>query len=87
MNRVSTVMSMLIAAVLSAITMYKYSASFLLYSDTYYKFTDSHKILFIVSVPVGFVVMSLLFLMVTVPTVWMIQWHVNHFIKDMRDIW
>lgn len=87
MNKTTTAMSMVIAALISAVTMYKYSLSFLVYSDTYHKFTTSHKVLFIASIPVGFVALSLVAMVVTVPVMWMIQWHVNYFIKDMRDLW
>jgi len=86
MNSITTKIAMILAGILSGIVIFKYASYMLVDTTLYANFKTENKVLFIVSIPVGFVSLSCLMLLVTVPVMMVMQWHLSK-IESFRDIW
>jgi energy-coupling factor transporter transmembrane protein EcfT len=86
MNSITTKISMIMAACISAVIMYKYVMQVTVATHLYRDTAIQNKILFIASIPLGFVSLSCLMLLLTVPVMMVMQWHLSK-IEQFRDIW
>jgi len=86
MNSITTKIAMILASILSGIVIFKYASYMLVDTTLYANFKTENKVLFIASIPVGFVSLSCLMLLVTVPVMMVMQWHLSK-IESFRDIW
>lgn len=86
MNSITTKVAMIMAACISAVMMYKYVMQVTVVTHLYRDIAIQNKVLFIASIPIGFVSLSCLMLLLTVPVMMVMQWHLSK-IDAFKDIW
>lgn len=86
MNSITTKVAMIMAACISSVMMYKYVMQVTVVTHLYRDIAPQNKVLFIASIPIGFVSLSCLMLLLTVPVMMVMQWHLSK-IDAFKDIW